>query len=567
MAGIHQRAVATKKLNLAMKTSLHLTWRQLRKQKRFLRSIGVKVGGEQQDRAEQQRLIGDHLVGEMKDLSEVDKSSIHSVSGVKIVSSPVVKVESLRRYVTHLLNEYDRCNKLTWETNGIPEDEVWIKIGGDHGGGSFKLCLQVLNISCPNAVKNVHAILCFNAKDMHSNIDKVLSEYKNQIRQLQLMHWKEKKLRIFLFGDYEFLCKLYGLSGARGTYCCLWCLIRNDDIQHSDADRCDVRSRSLISLKLAHQKFNSIGKAKKINASSFYNCIHEPIWDIPIDHVAPPYLHILLGIVKKHHDLLIDACHKLDVMIAEEYSDNIKVVKDNPFGNFISHLRKMRHLMAQRQTLVMKYRSTDAIDKEISSHANKLINFAPHEGPVAQSIEETMYSHKIVIQAYHSRSMVGNHCHKYIQPLVCASICDSIVTKTNELTDDYSKRNTAGKISSQFMKLNQLYCSLHMDICHGNYIPPAEYDSIQKKLSDYLCFYRQCFPGKVIPKQHILEDHILPWINKWGVGLALHGEQGGESIHRRFNTLLSTHTGIRNELNKLMAIMRDHHTETSPAMS
>ena len=33
--------------------------------------------------------------------------------------------------------------------------------------------------------------------------------------------------------------------------------------------------------------------------------------------VCPPYLHILLGIVKLHHDLLETECHKLDLQIGE----------------------------------------------------------------------------------------------------------------------------------------------------------------------------------------------------------------------------------------------------------
>ena len=42
----------------------------------------------------------------------------------------------------HFLNKLDETNNLTW-SNGIPESEVWIKIGGDHGGGTFKLSFQV----------------------------------------------------------------------------------------------------------------------------------------------------------------------------------------------------------------------------------------------------------------------------------------------------------------------------------------------------------------------------------------------------------------------------------------
>ena len=36
----------------------------------------------------------------------------------------------------------------------IPASEVWIKIGGDKGGGSFKMSFQIINVAVPNSVHN-----------------------------------------------------------------------------------------------------------------------------------------------------------------------------------------------------------------------------------------------------------------------------------------------------------------------------------------------------------------------------------------------------------------------------
>ena len=36
----------------------------------------------------------------------------------------------------------------------IPEDEVWFKIGGDHGGKSFKMSHQIGNVL--NPIKSAH---------------------------------------------------------------------------------------------------------------------------------------------------------------------------------------------------------------------------------------------------------------------------------------------------------------------------------------------------------------------------------------------------------------------------
>ena len=46
--------------------------------------------------------------------------------------------------------------------------------------------------------------------------------------------------------------------------------------------------------------------------------------------------------------------------------------------------------------------------------------------------------------------------------------------------------------------------------------------------------------------------------------LTLHGEQGGESLHREFNKLGRVMQGVQNETEKLFCTMKEHHTSTSP---
>ena len=43
---------------------------------------------------------------------------------------------------------------MTRHNDIIPEDEVWIKLGGDKGGGTFKMCFQPLNVMWPNSPEN-----------------------------------------------------------------------------------------------------------------------------------------------------------------------------------------------------------------------------------------------------------------------------------------------------------------------------------------------------------------------------------------------------------------------------
>ena len=67
----------------------------------------------------------------------------------------------------------------------------------------------------------------------------------------------------------------------------------------------------------------------------------------------------------------------------------------------------------------------------------------------------------------------------------------------------------------------------------------------ERKIDSYLTYYRNLFDNervmKLLPKMHFLEDHLLEWIKRYKVGMGLHGEQGGESLHATFNNLNRLH--------------------------
>ena len=82
------------------------------------------------------------------------------------------------KWINTLIRYVFRAGKLTWHEGYIPPSEVWLKIGGDKGGGTFKMNFQIVNVATPNSVYTT---------------------------------------KVFLCGDYEFLSKMmYGISGASG---------------------------------------------------------------------------------------------------------------------------------------------------------------------------------------------------------------------------------------------------------------------------------------------------------------------------------------------------------------
>ena len=85
-----------------------------------------------------------------------------------------------------------------------------------------------------------------------------------------------------------------------------------------------------------------------------------------------------------------------------------------------------------------------------------------------------------------------------------------------------------------------------------------------KAITDYMKFYRWNFPGKnTLPKQHSLEHHCSAWVQTWGFGMSLMGEQGGEQLHATINALQRRASGIKKERDQLKFLMKHHHTRFS----
>ena len=59
--------------------------------------------------------------------------------------------------------------------------------------------------------------------------------------------------------------------------------------------------------------------------------------------MVPPYIHILLGIIKKHHDLLEHACHTLDKQITSTLAKETDTYYENstPFGQYMNSLKEI----------------------------------------------------------------------------------------------------------------------------------------------------------------------------------------------------------------------------------
>ena len=65
---------------------------------------------------------------------------------------------------------------------------------------------------------------------------------------------------------------------------------------------------------------------------------------------------------------------------------------------------------------------------------------------------------------------------------------------------------------------------------------------------------------------HILEDHVVPWMQRWRVASSLMGEQEAESIHAHIMTLKKRHN-IPNEVERLHYIFKEQAIQCDPSLS
>ena len=84
-------------------------------------------------------------------------------------------------------------------------------------------------------------------------------------------------------------------------------------------------------------------------------------------------------------------------------------------------------------------------------------------------------------------------------------------------------------------------------------------------VEEFMAYYREEFPqATVTPKLHILEDHMVPWLQRCRVGFGLLDEQGAESIHAKFNTLKGTYRTMPDKVKRLKHLMEAHYLHIAP---
>jgi hypothetical protein len=87
------------------------------------------------------------------------------------------------------------------------------------------------------------------------------------------------------------------------------------------------------------------------------------------------------------------------------------------------------------------------------------------------------------------------------------------------------------------------------------------------KIKEFLGFFRKTFPDvSITPKLHLLEDHVVKFLQLWRVGFGMLGEQGAESIHTVYNQLNRVYANIHSGEDRLRQVTIEHHRKSCPLL-
>ena len=168
-------------------------------------------------------------------------------------------------------------------------------------------------------------------------------------------------------------------------------------------------------------------------------------------------------------------------------------------------------------------------------------------GPCQASIDVTLKSLNVERQAYYGGCITGNQCHKLLIDKNIDILCVSIPTIVREKLGNGDLYDTAYSRSQKFSLLFRKYGRCHRVFNSAVVLTDEEITRLMADIDDYMAFLRGEFPEiRITPKLHMLEDHIIPFVQRWHSSCGFYGEQGGESLHKIINNMKLNYKHIKN---------------------
>ena len=239
---------------------------------------------------------------------------------LEVIKEKVVVKDRKKIVYCHHLPGYTTHVK---EERGITEDvAVDQKIGIDGGGGFFKVCLNIiarLMMIQADDLKEPPKKKPMKSAFKDGGVKKLLilvivqdiaETYFNAKTILNLLHIE--KIDFVIATDYKLCNILLGLSTHSSKYRCPYCKLPYDEFCNHRREILQSDLRTLGDIREWHRKFKEHcewnyptdpSKGKK-DAMDFYNCIEEPLFNMPDDtyiwDILPLFeLHLRFGFINR----------------------------------------------------------------------------------------------------------------------------------------------------------------------------------------------------------------------------------------------------------------------------
>ncbi|XP_078607304.1 uncharacterized protein LOC144879578 [Branchiostoma floridae x Branchiostoma japonicum] len=597
---------------LSAKTDLNMTWSQTRELKRWLKANNIQCESEITSR----RIAG-AMLAEQEVQSELLPFTVKDADGCRTVElRPAAAVTSLKATVLDYLKRSAEEGDLTWHDGAIPENEIWVKILADHGGESFKNAFQVLNTKHPKTV----VFSLFRAKDTRENIMTGNGQIAAGIEELKDTVWKlpdgrDARFRLFAAGDYALLSTWYGISGACGVRPCLYCEVKKVSMHLPKEDReLLILKRTLERLDMQYHDFMERGKGNRQEAKHYKNVIAPAMFRIPIDQVCIPGLHVTLGLYNKLYDRLEHELNDLDAIIATNLVrrvlpdpdvDQAQVLHHHSMHGLIPYVvavEEARQIDEEVEAIkeeieelennlawAMLYADTDVASimrvkeevdrlmekKETLERKSKKVKekgkVTTTNGPLAKRLDEVLQKRRVQRQAYQGKSFIGNHVHAMLKEDAIEDLTSIAKVAAEEIVTEMEGIpliivTKAQQIHLNFKRIMSLFAACYKGYSHANPMSEDDILALDRNIRSFIDTFRELFPTMTFPiKLHLLEDHMVEWVSRWGFGIGFHGEQGIESTHAAFNQIQRSTSGIADPVRRLKATLENHLLRVSPS--
>ena len=168
-----------------------------------------------------------------------------------------------------------------------------------------------------------------------------------------------------------------------------------------------------------HDRFCQETNKDRSKVKSYNNALHNPLLPIELDDICPPYLHILLGVVWRHHVLLKKEIYLLENLLinqARRMCTEEGLLFKEYGGSFMNknileeQLRVIETFLIYSESDNQTTTYQDLHDKtedEVAALTFKKLE--ANKGPISKSTEKLLTDHRITPQSYHGGAFIGNH--------------------------------------------------------------------------------------------------------------------------------------------------------------